>query len=137
MVSIAASTTPSPTPAMGWPRTVPTWCRRRLPLSPVRLCPAEHPDDGDAGTAVINPVDHSVGATACAAAIVKGRPQLLADPVRVIEQWTDDEFVCGEGHRFRKLFGELPSRGRGYEQAESLRGHFAARRAFMAAARLS
>lgn len=74
-------------------------------FGPVRVGAAEHPDDCDLPTLVINSVDDSVGPAACAMAAMQRRAELLAHAVRIVQQRTDDEFVGRERHRFRKSFG--------------------------------
>jgi hypothetical protein len=59
-----------------------------------------HVDDGQRSAGVVDTVDDAVGATACAAPIVQGQAELCADPVGVVEQRGDDEFVRGCGDRF-------------------------------------
>jgi len=73
---------------------------------------AEHADDGDSLTLVVDPVEHAVGAAACAIAVVQRGAELLAHAVRIVEQWTDDELIGSERHRFGKFFGQLFSRSR-------------------------
>ena len=64
------------------------------------------------------------------------RRALLADAVRIVEQWADDELVGSERRRVRKLFGQLSARCGGDYQLVSPFGRVLARRARVAAARL-
>lgn len=72
----------------------------------------EDADDSDPMMPVVDAVDHPVGAPARAVTILQRRAQLLADPVRVVQQGADDEFVRGERDRLGKALGELSAGGR-------------------------
>ena len=61
---------------------------------------AKYADDRDAPALVVDPVEHAVGAAPRAVAVIQRRSQLLADPVRIVEQGTDDEVVGRERDRF-------------------------------------
>ena len=100
----------------------------------------EHPDDGHAVSGVIDSIDHAVGATARAVAVVERRAELLADAVGVLEQRADDEFVGSEGDGPGQLLSEMAASGGGDDQRERPSAHAVARRArlaAMAAARLN
>jgi hypothetical protein len=51
---------------------------------------------------IVDPVYHTVRPAAGAVPVVERRPQLLADPAGIVEQWADDEFIGGKRHRFRQ-----------------------------------
>ena len=100
----------------------------------------EHPDNSHAVSGVIDSIEHAVGATARAVAVVERRAELLADAVGVVEQRSDDEFVGSEGDGLGQLLSELAASGGGDDQCERPTAHAVARRArlaAMAAARLS
>jgi hypothetical protein len=63
----------------------------------------EHPDNSHPVSGVIDPIEHAVGATSRAVAVVERRAELLADAVRVFEQRADDEFVGSEGDGLGQL----------------------------------
>jgi hypothetical protein len=86
--------------------------RMLLSSATVGIGTVEYAYDGDLLPLVVNSVEHAVGAAAGAVAIIQRRPQLLAHPARIIEQWTDDELIGSKCHRFGKSLGKLPFRSR-------------------------
>jgi hypothetical protein len=86
--------------------------RMLLSSATVGIRTVEYAYDGDLLPLVINSVENAVGAAAGAIAVIQRRPQLLAHPARIIEQWTDDELIGSKCDRFGKLLGKLPFRSR-------------------------
>lgn len=68
-------------------------------------------DDRDGALLIVNAVDDTVGAAACAVAIVQRRAESLAESVRIVEQGTDDELVRSECRSFGHSLGELAPSG--------------------------
>lgn len=96
--------------------------RTLLSLRTVCVRAAEHANNGDLLTLVVNSVEHAVGAAACAMAIVQRWSELLAHAVGIVEQWTDDELIGSERRRFGKLFGQLF-----FSRSERLSAHIVGR----------
>jgi hypothetical protein len=44
----------------------------------------------------VNPIDHAAGTAADAVSVIERRAKALTHPVRVVQQWADDEFGCGK-----------------------------------------
>lgn len=78
---------------------------------------------------IIDAVDDTVGAPTGTVPVSQRRMQAFADPVRILSQWSDDEFVGGKCHRFGELFSQLPSGGRRDDQRVPGAGHTLARAA--------
>src|SRR5664280_2427478 len=80
-------------------------------------------NDGHCVAGFVDSVDDPVGTSTGAVSIREWLSESLPDPAGVVEQWSDDELVGGEGHRLRKLVGQLAS-GRGRDdQFESFIAH--------------
>ena len=81
-------------------------------LSAIGVGSVNDADDRHAMVAVVDAVDHMIGAAAGAVSIVKRRPEPLADPLWVVQQWPNDELVRRERDSLGQLLGKLPP-GRG------------------------
>lgn len=73
-------------------------------------------DNSHAVEVVVDPVDNAVCAAPGGVPVFERWSKLLADPMRIIEERSDDELVRREGDRFGKTLSELSPRGRRDEE---------------------
>jgi len=65
---------------------------------PVCVRAAKNADNGDFLTLIVDSVEHTVGAAACAMAIGQWWSELPAHAVGIVEQRTNDELIRSERH---------------------------------------
>jgi len=80
-------------------------------------------DHGHQEMSIIDPVDHAVRAASGAVSIIERWPEALANPLGIVQQWTDDELVCRKCDRLREVVGELPPGGGRDDQFVSVLRH--------------
>src|SRR3712207_1551113 len=104
---------PGRTPADGWGSSGRTCCSpqqlcdRWSTAGAIRIPAVGDIDDGHRVTVVVDAVDDPVGAAARAVPVLQRGRELLADPLRTVQQWAGDEFVRGRGDRLRQVLGGL------------------------------
>jgi len=92
-------------------KTSPTPVILAVVTAPRSITTVSHVDDRHCAVLVIDPVDHAISTTAGTEPVVHRREQPLADPMRICEQRSCDEFISGRRNGLRKRLAQRATGG--------------------------